>query len=144
VEIGAFGEYAPGFTSGCPTGASCSESVFRVGAEVILRAGLTPRLSFWGGLGTGYEWLTASLSANGQEAKATLAGWEYLNLQAGLDLELAPFFKLGPFAAFSVGQYGIGSVDVTGLATITLIHSDQSRAHEWLQLGLKGTFDFGP
>jgi hypothetical protein len=92
-------------TARCLSGFSCSPSTLRFGAEVhwhpLGNVGTDP----WIGIGSGYESLRVGLSGGGDSGSYSLSGWEFGNLQAGLDFALGPAIKLGPWISFSIGQY---------------------------------------
>ena len=122
-------------SGGALVGVSCSGSNVRFGAEVMYTfasQGFSP----WIGLGLGYEWQNVTAEAGGVSVDVQLSGFEYLNLQLGGDWRLSPNFKMGPFVSFSFASYdSISAAGVSGSIASTA-------THEWLQLGLKGTFDF--
>jgi len=68
----------------------------------------------WIGLGSGYESIKLNLSGGGENASVTFSGWEFVNIQAGLDFALGSAVKIGPWISFSIGQYGSGSISGTG------------------------------
>jgi hypothetical protein len=68
-----------------------------------------------------------------------LRGWEFLDLQGGIDFATSPSNAIGPFAMLTVGTFDHfryespagtqeGSVFNTG-------------THEWLIVGIRGTSD---
>ena len=123
-------------------GVSCSGSDVRLGAE--FQYSFSPEASFqpWAGIGFGYEWTNLSASAPGVEASLQYHGWELLNLQVGGDFKVSEAFALGPFVAFSLGQYDTVAVSATGQASQSIdIPSSAKSTHEWLQFGVKGTFN---
>lgn len=124
---------------GCASGASCSAYVLRVGAEILYR--FLPGAAFrpWAGAGAGYETARARSALSGLETHTTFKGWEVLILQGGGDWSLAPGFAVGPWAALSVGRY-LSQETVTPLQTQPDVSGKAT--HLWLQLGLKGGFDF--
>jgi hypothetical protein len=87
----------------------------------------------WVGLGVGAEWLRFQ---NGGGSFG-LVGYAF-NAQVGLDAHLPSGFHIGPFFAFTVGQYTGWFADNAYGSPGTLSPLD---LHEWLTLGLKGTFD---
>lgn len=126
-------------------------AVQRVGVQGIYGFSPGARLAPWAGIGFGYEWAryaSAELrSATGTaDTEIGLRGFEAL-LQVGADYRLAQKFTVGPFATLNVGRFEshVTSVDET---SGTFPSGDSSREvsdkgfHEWIQLGLKGTFDF--
>jgi hypothetical protein len=92
-----------------------------------------PDASFapWVGVGIGYEVTSMTASLAGASASTDFSGFEFVNLQLGGDFKVGSNFALGPYVALSVAQYSsVGGV--TGF---------EKGTHEWLQFGLKGTFD---
>lgn len=117
----------------CGTGFSCSASDTRFGAQVHYRfasQGFVP----WVGLGLGGEWTTITVESGGVSADVKANGFEFVNLQVGGDWFLSPAFRLGPYAQLSLAQFStLEFLGVSGTLNKT--------THEWLQIGLKGTFD---
>ena len=137
--LGGYFQYGIGIPKDCPTGASCSVGVKRLGFEAVFHlmsdAGFNP----WVGAGLGYEWLSISYSGDGQTVDGGADGFEFLNLQLGGDFAVNDQFGIGPYAAFSVGQYDTRSIS-SGGATLSASIDDKA-FHEWLQFGVKCTFD---
>jgi len=78
-----------------------------------------------------------SLSVNAPSQSGTLdvSGWEFANLQLGIDFALGSVVKIGPWVSFSIGQYGTvgGSSGGTGLSgDIT-----NKTIHEWIMGGVR-------
>ena len=137
LTVGGYVSYGFGSVSGnlktaCDTfGQSCSSSSFRLGGQLLYSFGDAKQPADpWVGVGMGYDGLTLS-GAN----DVTFSGAEFL-VQGGVDWRLAPQFNLGAFASFSLGQYS--SVSGSGAGTIP-----DKKMHEWLTIGLRGTFGFG-
>ena len=135
-QFGLYFQYGIAFASDtfCPAGVSCSASNVRFGAEAMYTfasEGFSP----WLGVGIGYEWLNLTAEALGTSVDFQVSGFEYLNLQLGGDWKLSPTFKVGPFVSFSLASYD--SLSVAGLSGDIA----NTTTHEWLQFGLKGTFD---
>lgn len=110
----------------------CSGRVYRLGVQLdyAFKGGsMTP----WVGGGIGYEWL--KLKDDATDDEITLSGFEYLNLQGGLDWKVADKFSVGPFALFSIAQYSKAS---EGGEDFDI---DNKAMHQWLQLGIRGRFD---
>jgi opacity protein-like surface antigen len=136
--VGAMFQYGFAQTKNCDSGASCSASSTHLALEGIFRPQIGSAFAPWLGLGTGYEWLSMSASAGGQSVSAGAHGFEFLILQAGGDIQVAPQFNLGPFVMFSLGQYQTETADIYGTSGSADI---QNKAlHEWLQFGIRGTF----
>jgi outer membrane protein W len=140
-SVGLYFQYGFAFISDtiCPTGfgVSCSGTDTRLGAQAHYRfdgQGFFP----WVGLGIGYEWSSISGSGGGVSADIlTLDGFEYLNLQIGGDWLLSPNFRLGPYVQFTLAQYENAESPVLGISGSIA----DTAMHEWLQFGVKGTFD---
>lgn len=135
--IGAYLQYAFGTVDGladqlCTSfGEDCSTSVLRIGVEFLYK--FMPDASFapWVGIGIGYESASLDESAGPISVSTEFNGFEFLNLQVGGDFKVGSNFALGPYLALSVAQYSsVGGVDIA-----------TTKTHEWLQFGLKGTFD---
>jgi hypothetical protein len=80
------------------------------------------------------------------DLSSTGKGFEFINLHGGLDFNLSPGFGLGPFLSFSVGQYSSTSTSCSGSCTgLTAESGDvaDKAVHQWLLLGVRGTFVFG-
>jgi hypothetical protein len=135
ATIGILFQYAFALTKNCDPGASCSGSVIRLGLEGLFHIPVEGPFVPWLGLGTGYEWL--SLDESGSTGgSVTVEGFEFLNLQAGGDYRLSPYFSLGPFVSFSLARYDSGSTSSGAGGEIR-----GKAIHEWLQFGMKGTFN---
>lgn len=123
----------------CTGGVDCSSSVMRVGVQGSYTFAPVGQLAPWLGVGAGYEWGTLKAEAGGVSVKETFRGIEFLNLQGGADYRLAPKVAVGPFVQLSVGQYSRASITGPGIDQSGSIQD--KGVHEWLQFGLRGTFD---
>lgn len=140
-SVGLYFQYGFAFISStlCPSasGISCSGSDTRFGAQLHYRfdsQGFLP----WVGLGLGYEWSTISGSAGGVSADIVkFDGFEYLNFQVGGDWLVSPNFRLGPYVQFTLAQYSNAQIPILGISGSI----SNTAMHEWLQFGVKGTFD---
>jgi hypothetical protein len=120
----------------CGEGVSCSGAAYHLGAEFLLhfpQSGFAP----WIGLGAGYEWLSLTASEAGMSGTAGANGFEFLMLQAGVDVRLAPQFSLGGFVMLSFTQYENESVTYEGDNVSTDVTN--TSVHEWLVFGVRGT-----
>jgi outer membrane protein W len=144
VMLGLYGHYGFGLLASdisdyCDTGnLDCSASVVRVGAQGQYHFSPMDQIDPWLGVGIGYEWMSLSMSGSGIDRTGGAHGFEFLNLQGGADFKLSPAFGLGPFASFSLGQYGTMTLSGSGADRTESI--DQKAFHEWLTLGVRGAF----
>jgi hypothetical protein len=90
-------------------------------------------------LGTGWEWTQFKASAGAESISTTFSGWEYFNVQAGVDFSLSPMFALGPYLGYFGGTYTNVSVSGTVLSQSESIPSANRAFHGWFQFGVKGT-----
>lgn len=122
----------------CGSGADCSASDIRIGLQGQYH--IMPDASFdpWVGLGVGYEMLKSSAEAGGSKFSRTMSGFEFANLQAGADFEVAPGFGVGPFISFSLGQYSSSESDPNPTNESSDIKD--KAMHQWLLLGVKGSY----
>ncbi len=154
--LGAYGSF--GFVlpaSGVCQGGSCSGSDIRAGLEAQYHFRPAHRFDPWVGLGAGYEWLhLASWSAGtavqdgdavntSTDVKVSLRGWELVNVQAGLDYAVCTGARVGPFVGFSLGEFENESQSYTlrGVEHASATDIAQTALHEWLTLGVRGSFD---
>jgi hypothetical protein len=116
----------------------------RIGVQGIYTFSPMKKLAPWAGVGVGYEWTRyADAKVDGREVEVGLRGFEAM-VQAGADYRLNPRLSVGPFATFNVGQYRStiewvengDDLDTSADASI----GDRG-VHEWIQLGIRGTFD---
>jgi len=148
LSAGVFFQWNPAFAASgfCArefgATATCSGSDMRVG--ILVAYAFLPQGSFnpWVSLGTGWEWTNMSAKLPGGTAGATFSGWEYLNLQAGVDFPLARIFAIGPYIGYSGGTFTsmTGTGNNSGMGTVT-IESANRAFHGWLQFGVKGTLN---
>jgi len=128
--------------------ASCRVHDLRLGAQfhyhfVPPGRGVDP----WVGVGFGYEWLSAGVFAQGDAGSGdfglTLHGFEFVNVQAGLDVPAAGAMTVGPFVAFSFGAYERLSRSCLGELCSEADATDRLRdaaLHQWLFFGLRAEF----
>lgn len=129
---------------------SCGVSDLRLGIQGQFHIMPTQDVDPWVGVGLGYEWLSFSseVSSGGRSQEVTLKakGMEFLSLQGGADFNVAPGLGLGPFLSFSLGQYSSTSDSCSGeCAGFTNESEDiaNKALHQWLLLGVRGTFVIG-
>jgi hypothetical protein len=114
----------------------CSARVLRLGVQVDyafrnVSGAMTP----WIGAGVGYEW--ASVHQEPDDLDTRLDGFEFVNLQGGVDWKVGGF-SVGPFAMLTIGQYA--NFEQEGLGE-TITRDTEKALHQWLQVGLRGRFD---
>ncbi len=134
-----FGLIGSGSDTVCnETGVSCSTSDMSLGLDA--RFHLNPTASFdpWLGLGIGYEWVGFSANFGGQNASSTGSGFNYVNVELGGDVSVAPNVAAGPFVSFSAGQYS--SVSQENGTTTTSQDITSKSFHEWLLFGVRGVY----
>jgi hypothetical protein len=130
-QYGFFG--SPGATA-CSS-ASCSSNTVSVGVEFLFHPLGNAAVDPWFGFGSGWEWLNFNASGPGGTGSAQYSGWEFVNLQVGLDFAIGSLLKLGPYAAFSVGQYSSVRVTLNGGSASGDV-TDKA-LHEWLSFGVR-------
>jgi outer membrane protein len=143
IYVGGYFGYGFGLVSSdtCASGASCSASVMRFGANVHYH--FLPNESFdpWVGLGVGYEKMSFSAEAGGAKTEGGYHGFEFANLQAGADFKATPAMRIGPFVSFSLSQYSTADVTVPGSSLKFQGSIADKSFHEWLLLGVRGQYD---
>jgi len=151
LMIGLYFQYGIGFIGGsfdevCDLdGVDCSASDIRLGVQAHYHISPLEQLDPWIGLGVGYEWISFGAEGMGAEITTTADGFEFLNLQAGLDISVAEHFKLGPFLSFSLGQFGSASFECTGGPACGGTGSidgdiEEKGMHQWLVIGVRGAY----
>jgi len=114
--------------------------LMRVGLQGIYTILPDARFAPWVGVSAGYEWLRyASATVAGKETEIGLRGFE-AGVQLGADYRLGSSFAVGPFAAFSIGQFQSSTTWVSGAGETASDVADKG-LHEWFQLGIKGSFE---
>lgn len=132
----------------CPAGwTRCTGHDVRLGAEMLFHLRSRKPVDPWFGFGFGYEWLTyhASLAQSAGELTdtVTIEGYEYLNLQLGIDFALRKALTLGPVLTFTFASYGDLTAERTGSATSpSTSQGIASGFHTWVFVGARGSFSF--
>jgi hypothetical protein len=143
-SVGLYYQYDPALVASrvCASGFTCSGYDMRVGVEAVY--GFLPSSTWnpWVSLGSGWEWTHVSIAAGGASVAQSVNGWEYFNVQAGLDWNLSKTFAFGPWFGFFGGSYSNASfTDENGATTSGTIDSGLRTFHGWWQFGLKGTLN---
>ncbi len=137
VYVGGYFQYGFVLPSNCPSGASCSGSDMRFGADLLYHVTPQGNLESYVGVGVGYEILSLSVSS----VTATASGFEFGNVQLGFDYRASPNFAFGPFAVMTFSEFASNSVS-GGSASGSGSIQDKT-LHEWVVLGLRGVFEIG-
>jgi hypothetical protein len=138
LSAGVYFQYNPAFisTKACPNG-GCTGYDMRTGLEVayafIPDGGMNP----WVSLGTGWQWTNGGDSTG----SVTLNGWEYFNVQVGLDFNLSKMLAVGPYVGYFGGSYTNISASGSGSSASDTIPSEFRAFHGWFQFGVKGTLN---
>lgn len=131
-------------------GFGCSANDIRFGIDAAYHIIPDGKVDPWVGLGFGFEWLSLSetldAAHSGSGAAIThnngVSGWEFVNVQAGVDFRLLNgALGLGPFILLALDQYSHASAasDNNG-ATVGQDIQNQA-LHEWVLFGAKGDYD---
>jgi hypothetical protein len=86
------------------------------------------------GLGSGYTKVSVGVSGD-TTGSFDVSGWEFGNLQVGLDFALGSAVKIGPWISFSIGQYN--SVGISGGGNFGGSDITNKTVHEWLMGGIR-------
>lgn len=144
VFVGGYGSYAFGKAGSLFEGASSrSASDVRLGFEVLWHLSPDRKVDPWVGMGVGYEWLNLGVEVGTLgRINATFRGFEWVNVQLGIEFVLGRHFALGPFVQASVAQYDSGSAElITSRGTRGGSEDIQSKAvHAWIAVGLRFAF----
>ncbi|HZJ54442.1 MAG TPA: hypothetical protein VFD38_09925 [Myxococcaceae bacterium] len=144
VFVGGYVSYAfgkPG--SALESGTARSANNVRFGFEVLWHLGPDRPVDPWLGLGVGYEWLNLSITSPDGTITASARGFEWVNLQLGIDFLLGRNIRLGPFVRSRVAQYDAGSLGVINPQGGEASGSGdiQSKTiHTWIDVGLRFAF----
>jgi hypothetical protein len=140
-SAGVYFQYAPAMVASrlCAGGMTCSGYDMRTGVSAVY--GFRPEgfLNPWVSVGTGWQWTQFSISTGTQSAAVTFSGWEYFNVQAGLDFNLSRMFAVGPYLGYFGGTYTSLSSSLNGSGASSAIDSEFRAFHGWIQFGAKGT-----
>ena len=141
VSAGVYFQYGPALLkSPGPDGIGGTWGAdVRVGLELVYAFLPDRTANPWFSIGTGWEWTSYSGNKGGVAAAVSTNGWEYLNVQAGLDVNVSNAFAIGPYVGILGGTYS--SIGASGASTGFggAIEPYARAFHAWLQLGLKAT-----
>jgi hypothetical protein len=143
--VGAHAQYAQVQVHGpCPEELECGGRNVRLGVDVGWRFTTSTRWEPWLALGSGYEWSSFRLATEVGSSEQDYRGIEWLGLQVGVDYGLLDGFRLGPFAALTLGEYTHREVTLILDGTLVGTGSEalpRRSAHHWFFLGVRGHLD---
>ncbi len=152
VFVGGYLGFGLGATSGqlaamCSGGVSCYTHSLRGGAEVQYHFAPGGPYNFWVGYGLGVEDSGYKASSSDGSLDASLEGFEFAHLMAGLDFRLSKGIGIGPTVAFTAAQYWTVTFDHGTSTPISgsIAHQSTSASianqsiHEWFFLGARLT-----
>lgn len=144
---GGYFAWGPAFVAGAAKDALAANGATDVSGHYEQRVGLEGIYTFdavkgfspWAGVGFGYEWTRyAQANLAGGETEIGVRGLE-ASAQLGASYRVTPKLSAGPFVTLNVGRYDSRMSSRSGDETSTSV-SDKG-LHEWLQLGVRGSFD---
>jgi hypothetical protein len=143
-KIGAFAEQRGG-------NGSCTFHNLRLGVNAQYHFGASgASIDPWLGGGFGYEWLSQGFFVEYGEREADLGvtyhGFEFLNVQGGVDFPISYASAFGPFVAATLASYQWVSAWCNGSACedeeSMTEGIDETALHSWVFFGVRGTFPF--
>jgi hypothetical protein len=137
IMIGLYAHYGIAFFTDC---SNCSGRDIRFGLQLQYHFAPISTFDAWLGAGVGYEFLSTKEqdSAAGEDGTFAARGFEFVNVQAGLDIELAEALTVGPVVSFSLGQFSDQTTKAPGQPEQSGSIEDAA-LHMWLEPGLKVT-----
>jgi len=135
---------------------SCRLEGHRFGVEFLYHVRKSERFDAWLGVGTGYEWLALKEETTGvvstgsmfgprnQTLTVVTHGFEFANIQVGMDALLVGGLAVGPFATLTFAKYSSadGSCDGDCGGTTVVSHTADGDFHQWVYGGLRVTYVF--
>jgi len=113
----------------------------RFGFEVLWHFAPDRPVDPWAGLGVGYEWLNLNVTGpSGTAVPSSFRGFEWVNVQFGVDFALGRSWRLGPYLQARVGQYDTGSLGVVtpqGAEPSGTSDLPSKAAHAWFDVGVR-------
>lgn len=146
-EAGAYFGWGPAGIADEAKAALAASGATGIGGHALMRLGVQGTYTFlpearfapWIGLSAGYEWARyASATVSGKDSEIGLRGFEAA-IQVGGHYRVSSRFAVGPFASLNVGQFQSSMTSVSGSGETSADVADKG-IHEWLQLGIRGTF----
>ena len=126
---------------------NCSASDLRLGIMGRYHLPLLAPASPWVGAGIGYEWGSFSqrfsILGNNPDVDSTWSGFEFANLQLGVDFAIAHRIALAPFLSVSIGQSRHVSTTTSNggnQSSTTDQDLEKTSLHEWILIGVRVAF----
>lgn len=142
--LGIYGGFAAGgggYTYNCgDTQIHCVSVSLRAGLQAQVNILPARKVNPWVGYGIGFDSTAVGVSREGTSDTDSygFGGWDFAQLMAGIDFRLTKVFGIGPYGQLTLGQYSATSAKVAGTQTSGSV--ENSAMHEWLALGVRGTF----
>ena len=155
VLVGLYGQYAYALMASgvCSDDDRCSGDVFRFGVQAHYDVSPEKELSPWIGAGIGYEVARGRgpvdyprMGLRGARTTVRLSGFEFLNMQGGVNFRWGSGLALGPFVSLSTGQYDACHVEVEGEDQECDLERDlgAKSLHQWVVFGVRGAYEVWP
>lgn len=148
LTLGAYFSYGFGVLGGSLSDTcdefdlDCSAQSVRLGVQALYAFNsVSPKWVPWAGAGFGYEWAGYTAEGMGLKEEESLSGFEFLNLQGGVDFKVTEKFGIGPYAMYSIAQYSSGTYKFTGDPDVEVFDFADETMHQWLHFGVRGHFD---
>jgi hypothetical protein len=138
--LGAYFQYGFGHsyaTSDCQ-GGGCPATDILIGGQFHYHLLPDRLVDPWLGVGAGYEILNFT-TLGGGEQDYSFEGFDFLNVQAGADFKITRSLGIGPFAAFTLGEFAHCSPSPLGFCSMPNIAP--AAPHEWLIFGIRFEYD---
>jgi len=137
LGVGVYGSYAFGMLASQAKDNFDSASAYALGIQASYELPKLKAITPWVGLGTGYEWATASFKSSAGGGSLKYSGWEFARLEVGADYEVAKNFSTGLFVGYSLGQFSNASFQGQSAS----VPSSDKTLHEWFTFGIRGKYD---
>ena len=134
--VGIYAQYAFGIVRRCPGDLPCNASDVRFGFQAQWHFSAREDVDRWVGIGSGFEIYDEDVAGMTQR----FGGYEFVHLQAGEDFSLGHRFGLGPFVAWTLGQF-TGVQRGPSDSRLQDFDITKRALHSWVILGLR--FSYG-
>jgi hypothetical protein len=133
VYVGPYGVFGVGNDGSAVSVCGCAILYGRAGLNALYHLRPSEVVDPWFGVGVGFE----GLVIDGADSSPGVTGWES-DVEAGVDVRTASGARVGPFAAFSLGQFDSPGTYFRGDNNTPM--PAPSALHEWLTLGVRVVF----